>query len=269
MGGVNLRLGRLFNRASGRSFIAAIDHGVTIGVPAGAEDALGTLAKIIALEPDAVLLGPGLLARGADLFAFRGAPAAILRTDWIINDPRLTALQQGEAYRVISTPRHAVELGADAVIMFLIMGVEHGSMFADNIQALAEAGEAAYRMGVPLIVEATLWGSRVSDRKDADLLAFACRTAAELGATAIKTEWTGDRATMADVINGTPVPVFVLGGAKAPTPEPLLAATREAIAAGARGVAYGRNVWQAEDPSAVASELRRIIHGESVVPAGA
>ncbi len=59
MGGVELRLGRLFNRESGRSFIAAIDHGVTIGVPAGAEDALGSVAKIIALEPDAVLLGPG------------------------------------------------------------------------------------------------------------------------------------------------------------------------------------------------------------------
>jgi DhnA family fructose-bisphosphate aldolase class Ia len=263
LSGVDLRLGRLFNKASGRSFIAAIDHGVTIGVPAGAEDALGTVAKVIALEPDAVLLGPGLLARGSELFAFRGAPAAILRGDWIINDPRLTALQQGEAYRVISSPRHALELGADALILFLVMGVEHGAMFADNVQAVASTAEEAYRLGLPLIVEATLWGSRISDRKDADLLAFACRTAAELGAAAIKTEWTGDRATMADVINGTPVPVFVLGGAKAPTPEPLLAATREALAAGARGVAYGRNVWQADDPSAVASELRQIIHGGS------
>ncbi len=202
------------------------------------------------------------------MFAFRGAPVAILSTDWIINDPRLAALQQGEAYRVISTPRHALELGADAVIMFLVMGVEQGGMFADNVQAVAHAGEAAYRLGLPLIVEATLWGSRISNRKDADLLAFACRTAAELGAAAIKTEWTGDRATMADIINGTPVPVFVLGGAKAPTPEPLLAATREAIAVGARGVAYGRNVWQAADPSAVASELRQIIHGGSGATAG-
>lgn len=260
MSGVDLRLGRLFNKASGRSFIAAIDHGVTIGVPQGAEDALGTVARIIDLEPDAVLLGPGLLARGGDLFAFGGAPATIMRTDWIINDPRLTALGQGEAYREISSPRHAVELGADAVIMFLIMGVEQGSMFADNIRAIGRAAEEAYRLGMPLLVEATLWGSRISDRKDAELLAYASRTAAELGAAAIKTEWCGDRAEMTDIINGTPVPVVVLGGAKAPTPEPLLEATREAIAAGARGVAYGRNVWQADDPNAVARELRTIIH---------
>jgi DhnA family fructose-bisphosphate aldolase class Ia len=134
-------------------------------------------------------------------------------------------------------------------------------MFADNVRAVANAAEESHRLGLPLIVEATLWGSRITDRKDADLLAFACRTAAELGAAAVKTEWCGDRASMADIITGTPVPVFVLGGAKAPTPEPLLADTREAIAAGARGVAYGRNVWQADDPSAVASELRKIIHG--------
>ena len=42
VGGADLRMGRLFSRTSGRSFIAAIDHGVTIGVPPGAEDAVAT-----------------------------------------------------------------------------------------------------------------------------------------------------------------------------------------------------------------------------------
>ncbi len=258
-------MGRLFDRRSGRSFIAAIDHGVTTGVPVGAERAVETVERVIACQPDAVLVGPGLLARTAHLFAYRGAPSPVLRADWIINDPRLAALEQGEAYRVIGSPSQAAALGADALIMFLVMGVADGAMFADNVRAIAATAEAAHQIGLPLIVEATLWGSRIADRKDPDLLAFACRTAAELGADAIKTEWTGDRATMADVINGCPVPVLVLGGAKSPTPEPLLAATREAIAAGARGVAYGRNVWQADDPPAVARRLREIIHGEALV----
>ena len=265
MSGAQLRLGRLFDRDSGRSFIAAIDHGVTIGVPVGAERAIDTVERVIACEPDAVLLGPGLLDKTTHLFAFRGAPSAVLRADWIINDPRLAALDQGEAYRVLCSPGHAAELGADAFIMFLVMGVGNGAMFADNVRAIAVAAEEAHRVGLPLIVEATLWGSRIADRKDPELLAFACRTAAELGADAIKTEWTGDRATMAQVIEGCPAPVFVLGGAKAATPEPLLAATREAMAAGARGVAYGRNVWQADDPLAVSRQLREIIHGAAPV----
>ena len=265
MSGAHLRLGRLFDRDSERSFIAAIDHGVTIGVPSGAERAIETVERIVACEPDAVLLSPGLLAKSAHLFAFRGAPAVVVRSDWIINDPRLTALEQGEAYRVLCSPQHAAELGADAVIMFLVMGVADGATFADNVRAIAVAAEQAHRTGLPLIVEATLWGSRIEDRKDPELLAFGCRTAAELGAAAVKTEWTGDQATMAQVIEGCPAPVLVLGGARTETPEPLLAATREAMAAGARGVVYGRNVWQADDPIGVSRQLRDIIHGRALV----
>jgi DhnA family fructose-bisphosphate aldolase class Ia len=262
--GASLKLGRLFDRTSGRCFIAAIDHGVTIGVPAGAEDAIATVERVIACEPDAVLVGPGLLAKTGHLFGFRGAPSPVLRADWIINDPRLAALDQGEQYRVLCSPKHAAELGADAFIMFLVMGVSDGAMFADNVRAIAAAAEDAHHVGLPLIVEAVLWGSRVTERKDPELLAYACRTAAELGADAIKTEWTGDRETMAQVIAGCPAPVLVLGGAKTDTPEPLLEATRGAIDAGAKGVAYGRNVWQADDPRAVARQLREIIHGDAL-----
>ena len=57
-----------------------------------------------------------------------------------------------------------------------------------------------------------------------------------------------------------PVPVLVLGGVRSPSPDVVIAATRGALEAGASGVVYGRNVWQADDPSAIASELRTIIH---------
>src|SRR5687768_14981359 len=67
--GTALRLGRLFDRDSGRSFIVAIDHGVTLGVPTGAERAVETVERVISYRPDAVLIGPGLLARTAALFA--------------------------------------------------------------------------------------------------------------------------------------------------------------------------------------------------------
>ena len=262
---MELRLGRLFNRESGRSFITAIDHGVTIGVPTGAERVVETVERIVASGPDAVLMGPGLLAKAGHLFGFRGAPAPIVRADWIQNEPRLFALGHEEAYRVVCTPARAAALGADAFIMFLIMGPGSTTMFADNVAALARAADETHAVGLPLIVEAVLWGSRITEKKDPELLAYACRTAAELGADAIKTEWTGDTASMADVINGCPAPVLVLGGAKTDTPEPMLAATRGAMEAGAKGVVYGRNVWQADDPAAVARSLKEIIHGRALV----
>jgi DhnA family fructose-bisphosphate aldolase class Ia len=104
----------------------------------------------------------------------------------------------------------------------------------------------------------------MSDKKDPDLLAYCCRIAAELGADAIKTEYTGDPETMAAVIEECPVPVLTLGGAKGGSEEDVLENARGAIEAGARGLIFGRNVWQADDPAKMSASLREVVHGVSV-----
>jgi DhnA family fructose-bisphosphate aldolase class Ia len=252
-------LGRLFNQASGRSFVTAVDHGLTLGVPSGAERLLDTVERIVANEPDAVLVAPGTLEKAAHLFAFRGAPAVILRCDFIVAEPFFQ--RYGEGYRVIVSPADAAAMGADAVIMFLMVGASDGQMFADNVEAVARAAQEAHAVGLPLIVEAVLWSEREEDKRDPELLSFGCRVAAELGADVLKTEYTGDRDSMARLIDGCPAPVLVLGGPKSDDPRALLDATQVAIDAGAKGVIYGRNVWQADDPIEVSRQLREIIHG--------
>ena len=257
--GTALRLGRLFDRESGRSFIAAIDHGVTLGVPTGAERAIEAVERVIACQPDAVLIGPGLLDKAGHLFANRSAPAPIVRGDFILASPHVAYL--GEAHRVLISPAHALWLGADAYVNFLIVGVAEREMFADNVQTVARNAEEAHKLGLPYIVEAVAWGSQAEDRrKDPELLAFAARMAVELGADAIKTEFTGDRESMRQVIEGVPAPVLVLGGPKTDAPDALVEATRAAMAVGAKGVIYGRNVWQADDPPGFSRRLREIIH---------
>lgn len=257
--GYSIRLGRLFNPDTGRSFITALDHGVTIGVPAGAEDVCATLEKVIAGGPDAVLVGPGTIEKAGHFFARRGAPAPIVRCDWIINDPYISDL--GEAYRVLISPTQALTLGADAAVMFLMIGASDGGLFADNVRAVASAAQEAHRAGLPLIVEVVLWGTRIENKKDPDRLAWGARMAVELGADAIKTEYTGDPASMRKIIDTCGAPVLLLGGTKSDNPEALWQGTRAAIEAGAKGVIYGRNVWQHDDPVAVSQRLREIIHG--------
>jgi DhnA family fructose-bisphosphate aldolase class Ia len=66
---------------------------------------------------------------------------------------------------------------------------------------------------------------------------------------------------MRQVIDGCPVPTLVLGGAKSDAIEALYTATRQALEAGASGVIYGRNIWQADNPRDVADQLRALIHG--------
>lgn len=270
MSGADLRMTRLFDKASGRTFITAFDHGSTVGPRAGSENALGVLERIVAAGPDGILMAPGIMKLAAPLFGFRGAPAPIVRADWIFNHDVMKGLPgplqdpaQGEHYRVICSPRDALEMGAEAITMFLIVGTEKGSAFADNVRDLAAAANEARAIGVPVIVESVLWGARIEDQRDPELLAFAARVAAELGADMIKTTYTGDPETMRQVIAGCPVPVLVLGGVRAATPEPVLEATRGAIAAGARGAVYGRNVWQADDPAEMCRLLRGVIHGEA------
>jgi fructose-bisphosphate aldolase, class I len=191
LGGAALRLGRLFDRESGRSFITAFDHGTTLRIPPEVGKPLNLLEKLVAGEPDGVLIGPGMLKQGARLFAFRGAPVPVLRADWTIIDEGMKK-DLGERYRVLTTPKEGAALGAGALVMYLIMGPEEGSMFADNVAAVANAAHEAHQVGLPLIVEATLWGSRIEDKKDPERLGHICRIAAEIGADAIKTEYTGD-----------------------------------------------------------------------------
>jgi DhnA family fructose-bisphosphate aldolase class Ia len=259
--GTALRLGRLFDRESGRSFIAAIDHGVTLGVPTGAERAIEAIQRAIACQPDAVLIGPGLLDKAGHLFASRQAPAPIVRGDFIIAAQSEVGYL-GEAHRVLISPAHALSLGADAYVNFLIVGVAERDLFADNVEAVARNAEEAHKVGLPYIVEAVAWGSQAAERrKDPALLAFAARMAVELGADAIKTEYTGDLTSMRQVIESVPAPVLVLGGPKTNAPGALVDATRDAMAAGAKGVIYGRNVWQADDPFGISRQLREAIHG--------
>jgi DhnA family fructose-bisphosphate aldolase class Ia len=260
MTGAELRLARLFGHDGAGALIIAIDHGLNFGNISGAEDAVGLVERTAAAQPDGVLIAPGLLARAGHLLAYRGGPSVLMRTDFIVLDERLA--RYGDLHRVLCTPDEALRLGADALVMYLVFGVRDGRTFADNLQSIAHTSAAAHAVGLPLVAEVVLWGSEVEDRNDGELLAFGCRMAAEAGADAIKTQYPGTPEAMAKIVEGCPVPVLVLGGAKADDVGSLLEGTRDAVAAGARGVVYGRNIWQADDPALIAQRLRAIVRGE-------
>lgn len=257
--GTQIALGRLFRADSGRSFITAYDHGTNLKVPASTGKPLDVLDLIVQGDPDGVLLSAGMLRAGASLFAHRGAPVPVLRADWtVINDD--WKRDAGEHYKVMVSPAEAQALGAGAICMYLIMGPAHGSTFADNVQQVAKAAVEAHRVGLPLIVEATLWGTRHADKRDAEALQHACRMAYEIGADAIKTEFTGDVESMRQIIDSVAVPVLTLGGAEGERAD-VIASAQQAIEAGASGLIFGRNVWNTPDPVGTTAELVTIVHG--------
>ena len=258
MTGTAIRLGRLF-RASGRSFITAFDHGTTLRMSMSGPGPREVLSSIVDGGPDGVLLSPGMLSSNADLFARRGAPVPVVRADWTVIDEDWKA-DSGEFHRVVVSPAEAAALGAGAICMYLIGGPATGEMFAGNVAAVAKAAHEAGRVGLPLIVEATLWGTKHTEKKDPEALQHMCRIAYELGADAIKTEFTGDIESMRQVIRSVGVPVLTLGGAVGAA-DTVEAAARDAITAGASGLIFGRNVWGSDDPVGTTKKLLDVVHG--------
>src|ERR671917_2620185 len=74
LGGAGLRLGRLFNRESGRSFVTAFDHGTNLRVSPEAGRPLEVVEKIVAGEPDGVLISRGCSSRPHTCSRSEGLP---------------------------------------------------------------------------------------------------------------------------------------------------------------------------------------------------
>ena len=75
----------------------------------------------------------------------------------------------------------------------------------------------------------------------------------------MKTNWTGDPDTFKEVVKGCMAPVIIAGGEKKGI-KGILETTKQSIDIGGAGVAYGRNVFQAEDPTKVVRALYLIVH---------
>ncbi|WP_219413550.1 class I fructose-bisphosphate aldolase [Pseudonocardia nigra] len=266
-----MRLGRLFDPTSGRAMVAAFDRGLGASAAGGGEDALGVVESLVDAGVDGLVISPGMLDRTRHLLAHRGAPAALVRSDFFfmgsLQPPGIAG--PAEEYRCLITAGEAVAMGADAMVLFLILGNADDAITADNAAAVARTTRAAHAVGLPVIVEAVLWGSRSVDQSDAQALAYVSRLAAELGADAVKTQYTGDITSMRTVVDSCPVPVLLLGGPKSDDQDELLRSSAEALSTGARGLVYGRNVWQTDDPRASARRLHDIVHGLAATPVGA
>lgn len=261
MSGTAVRLGRLLDQRSRRSFMVAFDRTLSMGPEPFAEDSAATIATIAANGADAILLSPGLIKQHGHLLAYRGAPAIVCRIDFPFIDP--ADGRHGDEFRLIASVEEAAALGADAVVMFHILDPGGKGSGGDNVAAIGQVAQAARRTGIPLIVEAVPWAQGTADTRDPRLVAAATRIAAELGADAIKTEYAGSVEGMRAVIDSCPVPVFVLGGPMVDLPA-LLSSTEDALSAGATGVIYGRNVWQRENCPEVSAALTRVVHGTEV-----
>jgi len=260
MFGRMIRLGRIINPKTQKTVIVAIDHGLGLR-PVGIENPLPVVKKILEGKPDALLLNLGMIKLCHNLFSGKDSPALILRLDWAAGW-RDVAIPQKDNVRVIFSVEDAVRLGADAVLAYLYLGPGVGDdLEARIVEWLGGIETNCERFGIPLVVEAHASPmAEEKQRRDPALLTLLVRTAAEIGADLIKTEYTGEPSSFKEVLRSCPIPVTVLGGSKMATEKQVLEFVKNAIEAGASGVTIGRNVWQHKNPAGMLKAIKGIVH---------
>src|ERR1019366_9197079 len=113
---------------------------------------------------------------------------------------------------LLARPDDALRNGADAVLTYLFVGTGDWEFEGKEIARNAEVARECERLGIPLIVETLARGKAAANPTSPEWIKLHTRMAAEIGADVIKTEYTGDVATMRDVVSICPIPILVLGG---------------------------------------------------------
>jgi putative autoinducer-2 (AI-2) aldolase len=241
--GMKDRLSRIFDPATGNTVMFAFDHGYIMGPTSGLERIDLTILPLIE-HADCLMCTRGVLR--SCVAPIHNKPIALRCS------AGSTVLTELNDECVGVEIEDALRLNASMMAGMVEIGGAHEALTIRNLCRMIETGN---RYGVPTL-GVTAVGHDMT--RDARYLGLASRVLAENGAQVVKTYYCDegfDRVTA-----GCPVPIVVAGGRKTPERASLELAYR-AIDQGAAGVDMGRNIFQAEHPSAMIRAVRAIVHG--------
>jgi class I fructose-bisphosphate aldolase len=260
--GKKIRLNRVLGGSQRRALVVAFDHALVLGPIPGTEDPLGKIRQFARADVDALLLNLGLIRQFASSTPLGPIPALIARLDWTTVWSAIGQNGSGALHSaLLARPEEALRHGADAVLTYLVVGTGDSEFEMKEIARNAEVARECERVGIPLIVESLARGKAVQHPGDPKWLNLHTRMAAELGADVIKTDYSGDVASMRSVVEECPIPILVLGGSRHASDEHALDVVREVAAAGAAGVFFGRNVFQANGIGKFIEQARSALDG--------
>ncbi|MBX8633298.1 MAG: aldolase [Candidatus Thermoplasmatota archaeon] len=152
---------------------------------------------------------------------------------------------------------YAGKLGASAIGYTIYIGSRfEGEMMAE----FGRIEEEAHSIGLAAVLWIYPRGEYVKNDTSPELVAYSARTALELGADAAKIKYTGDRKTFSWAVKSAgKIPVYMAGGKKTKDEADFLQQAADCVAAGAAGLAVGRNVWQSDDPLGLSGKLNSLV----------
>jgi fructose-bisphosphate aldolase/2-amino-3,7-dideoxy-D-threo-hept-6-ulosonate synthase len=253
--GKNIRMERIIDRKTKRTLIVPLDHGISIGPVKGLVDLPDMVNKVAEGGANAVLQQKGMITHG-----HRGYGRDI---GLIVHLSASTSLAPDPNDKVlVCTVEEALKMGADAVSIHVNVGSETE---AEQLEKFGAVSERCTYWGMPLLAMMYPRGKDIKNPNDASIVAHVARVGAELGADIVKTNYTGDIDSFKEVVRGCPVPVVIAGGPKVNTDLELLQMVSDAMQAGAKGVAIGRNIFQHENPTKITRAISKIVHNGASV----
>jgi predicted phospho-2-dehydro-3-deoxyheptonate aldolase len=233
---------------NGRTLIAPMDHGIS--KPARGLEDMDRILRMVDCGADAVVVHKGV-AKNSEYLAETSMSL-------IIHLSASTSLKNPDDKRIVTSVEKAIELGADAVSIHVNVGSETER---DQLVEAGKIAEICDTYGMPLLAMMYPRGKNI--QVNAETVKHAVRVGYELGADIIKTCYTGNAESFMEVTDVSAVPVVIAGGSKI-TDIKLLEEVRDALRAGAAGVAVGRNIFQHSHPDAMVKALSRLIHNDNV-----
>jgi len=234
-------------RQDGRALIVAMDHGSYMNVLPQAADPGGIIDKVREAGADALLTTFGV----AKTFARNiGDMSLILRSDG-----SGSGLDKTYEFELRYAVENALRLNADAVACMGFPGINQGQ----TLHNIAELANTSLEWNMPVLAE-MMPGAFDPAMHTPENIKLAARIGVEVGADIIKTTYTGDKESFAELTSGVYAPVVVLGGSRKESEEDLLRMVHDSIQAGGAGVAVGRNVWQHPNVSGIVRALAAVIH---------
>jgi putative autoinducer-2 (AI-2) aldolase len=235
------RLARIFSPRSGRTVMLAFDHGYIMGPTSGLERMDLSIVPLVEYA-DCLMCTRGALRQivpptSNKPISLRASAGSTVLTE--LNDECLLDIEE------------CVRLNASMLAVMVAIGSKFEAVTIRNLTAIVGSGS---RYGIP-VLGVTAVGKELT--RDARYLSLACRVAAENGAHVVKTYFCDN--DFEKVAASCPVPIVIAGGKKLPELDALRMAW-QAIDQGAAGVDMGRNVFQAECPTAMIQAVRAVVH---------
>jgi putative autoinducer-2 (AI-2) aldolase len=248
--GMKNRLARIVNPDTGRTVMLAIDHGYFQGPTTGLER---VDLRIVPIAPhaDALMLTRGIL---RTTIPPTYPKAIVMRAS---GGPSI--LKELSDEEIAVDIEDAVRMNVSAVAIQVFIGGEFETRSVHNMTRLVDMG---LRYGIPVLAVTAVGKEMV---RDAKYFRLACRICAELGAHIVKTYYVADG--FDTVTASCPVPIVMAGGKKIAELDAFTMAYN-AVQEGAVGVDMGRNIFQADDPTAMITAVRKVVH-DNMQPAEA